>query len=187
MLVVGSFASGSDIARQIASLNLGYYDPSGRPLTPDPEETRRFTRVYVSSSGAPSPMYSVTPDDPSTPWMKYIDYRPLISHVAEDGVIHLQDKGGELSGVDTIIYATGYNFSLPFCKVTDAPWRDMRILDDRIRPGERDGGSEGEVGGMKGLGVEGLDPLLLFLENDQKRSIAFPVLRQSLRLYALAR
>lgn len=112
--------------------------------------------------------------------MRYIDYRPLISHLEPDGKIVFEDEGGELSEVDTIIYATGYNFSLPFCKVTDSPWRDMRILDGLIKDGERSGGSEREVGGMKGMGIEGLDPLLLFLENDEERSIAFPTLRQSM-------
>lgn len=102
-----------------------------------------------------------------------------MSHVNHDGGIVFQDDSETLQEVDVIIFATGYNFSLPFCKATDSPWDGARILDDQIRPGERDGGSESEVGGMKGLGVEGLDPLLLFLENDPLRSIAFPVLRTS--------
>lgn len=100
-----------------------------------------------------------------------------MSHVGQDGSIVFQEDAEPLRGVDTMIFATGYNFSLPFCKATDSPWDEMRILDDQIRPGERDGGFEEEVGGMKGLGMEGLDPLLMFLENDPSRSIAFPVLR----------
>ena len=115
--------------------------------------------------------------------MRYITYRPLISHIDQDGGIVFQDEAEAepLRGVDMIIFATGYNFSLPFCKAADKPWNESesRILDSQIRPGERDGGNESEVGGMKGLGVEGLDPLLLFLENDPSRNIAFPVLRTS--------
>lgn len=110
--------------------------------------------------------------------MRYVSYKPLISHVDVDGGIIFQDDSEQLRGIDAVIFATGYNFSLPFCKVTDRPWDGMRILDGQIRAGERDGGSESEVGGMKGLGIEGLDPLLLFLENDPSRSIAFPVLRK---------
>lgn len=182
VLVVGSFASGSDIARQIASLNIGKYDPHGRPLTPAAEEGEGgFTRVYVScSGGSPSPGFANSPDDPTTPWMKYISYRPLISHIDhQSGAIVFQDEGGTLDGIDTLLYATGYNFSLPFCKARDHPWDGIRILDETIGPGERTGGADSEEGGLKGLCMEGLDPLLLFLEDDRSRSIAFPTLRKS--------
>jgi hypothetical protein len=82
--------------------------------------------------------------------------------------------------VDTIIFATGYNFSLPFCKITDYPWSDPKyqVLDEVIQPGEREGGREGEVGGMKGLSMDKLDEVMLFLEADEGRSIAFPALRE---------
>lgn len=102
-----------------------------------------------------------------------------MSHIKPDGTIVFQETEETLSGVDTIIFATGYNFNFPFCKTGDQPWDTTRMLDSQIHPGERDGGEESEVGGMKGLSVERLDPLLLFLENDTARSIAFPVLRMS--------
>ena len=102
-----------------------------------------------------------------------------MSHVDTDGVIIFQEDTEPLRDVDIIIFATGYNFSLPFCKVTDSPWDGTRILDGQVQSVERDGGSETEVGGMKGLGMEGLDPLLLFLDNEPSRTIAFPVLRMS--------
>jgi hypothetical protein len=157
---VGSFASGSDLARQLASLNIGKYEPDST------EEG--YTKVYVSCS---------TPPDSIDPWTPYITYLPLISY-CQDGTMVLED--GQEVKVDTIIFATGYNFSLPFCKITDYPWSDPRnqVLDEVIQPGEREGGREGEVSGMKGLSMDKLDEVMLFLQADEGRSIAFPALRE---------
>lgn len=188
VLVVGSFASGGDISRLLASHNIDKYDPSGQPLTrsltPDQKidnsfslkaATREgFIKVYVSSSG--STPHSASPDGPCAP---YIHNLPLISHLSSPssahpkGIIHFED-GQQLSGVDTIIYATGYNFAYPFFKREDKPWDEVGLVDGVIRNGERKGGEEWEVGGLKGLGMKKLDELLLFLEGD--RSIAFPAL-----------
>lgn len=76
--------------------------------------------------------------------------------------------------MDTIIYATGYNFAYPFFKRADKPWDEVDLVDGVIRSGERKGGEEWEEGGVKGLGMKKLDELLLFLKGD--RSIAFPAL-----------
>jgi len=169
ILVVGSFASGSDLARQLASLNIDHYAPDGTPLSTDGPG---FTKVYVSCS---------SPPDTKDPWTPYITYLPLISHLSPEGTIIFQDDQN-LDGVDTIIFATGYNFSLPFCKNTDHPWDNptYRVLDEVITPEERVGGKEDERGGMKGLSMVGLDELMLFLEADKGRSIAFPTLREFL-------
>ncbi len=170
VLVVGSFASGTDLSRQLASLNLHKYDPSGRPFTPDGDDLGfGFTKVYVSSSGEPNITSS------SGPWNRYTTHVPLIHHV-EGPTIFLEDHP-PLEGVDVMIFATGYNFSLPFCKRTDAPWCEKAVLDVEIEAGERGGGEERDVGGIKGLAMRELDGLMLFLEGD--RSIAFPVLRES--------
>jgi hypothetical protein len=160
ILVVGSFASGSDLARQLASLNIGEYEPNS--------SEEGYTKVFVSCS---------TPPESIDPWTPYITYLPLISHF-QGGQIVLED--GKEVQVDTIIFATGYNFSLPFCKITDYPWSDPRyqVLDEVVQPGERDDGREGEVGGMKGLSMDKLDEVMLFLGADEGRSIAFPALRE---------
>ena len=102
-----------------------------------------------------------------------------MDHVQEDGTIVLQDQD-TVRGVDTIIFATGYNFSLPFCKFTDYPWSDpeYQVLGGAIHTEEREGGREGEVGGMKGLSMDKLDQVMLFLEADEAKSIAFPALRE---------
>ncbi len=197
VLVVGSYASGSDIARQIAGLNVGHYSPSGGSLlrTPDSEDGHpsskpAFTKVYQSSSGAPNP-HSADQDDPSQPWRQFIHDVPLISSIHPSsssnpkGSIEFkpspwvadENVHPPITDVDFIIFATGYNFSYPFFKVEDAPWRDQRVLTEVIKTGERIGGDESEAGGLKGLGVKELDELLLFLDGD--RSIAFPALRRS--------
>jgi hypothetical protein len=157
---VGSFASGSDLARQLASLNIGKYEPNS--------SEEGYTKVYVSCS---------TPPEGIDPWTPYINYLPLISH-CQNGKLVLDD--GQEVGVDTIIFATGYNFSLPFCKITDYPWSDPKyqVLDEVIQEEEREGGREGEVGGMKGLSMDKLDEVMLFLQADEGRSIAFPALRE---------
>jgi hypothetical protein len=198
-MVVGSFASGGDISRQLGSLNVGKYTTSGEPVitTPtgienvdyDPSPPPRagsgsgFTKVWCSMS---SPTANTPdPSDPNQPFAKYITFVPLISHLEPpspshpSGRIHFQPHEGEqhdpVEGVDTIIFATGYNYHLPFCKAGDEPWSGHRMLDSVVREGEREGGKQDEEGGMKGLGVKGLDELLL-LEGD--RSIAFPALRE---------
>jgi hypothetical protein len=160
ILVVGSFASGSDLARQLASMNIGKYEPNS--------SEEGYTKVYVSCS---------TPPDTIDPWTPYITYLPLISHY-QDGKIILED--GQTVVVDTVIFATGYNFCLPFCKITDRPWSDSkyRVLDEVIQAEEREVGREGEVGGMKGLSMDKLDEVMLFLQADEGRSIAFPALRE---------
>lgn len=168
VLVVGSFASGSDLSRQIASLNLSKYSPEGRPLSPD-NQGYGFTRVYVSSSG----VSRIVAND--GPWLRYTTHVPLIHHI-DGGVVHF-DAREPLEGVDTIIFATGYNFSLPFCKRRDRPWCERTVLDTEIGERERDGGETSEVEGIKGLAMRDLDELMLFLDGD--RTISFPVLRES--------
>lgn len=189
VLIVGSYASGSDLSRQIASLNLNN--------TTSSSSTRRpYTTVYVSSSGTPN-SHNDQGKYPPQPWTEYITHIPLISHYTPPssshphGSIHFQAPEGQAAQepleaeIDIIIFATGYNFALPFCKETDAPWNKTKILDGTIHQVERAGGREGDVGGMKGLGVDSLDELLLFLKDDQ--SIAFPVLRECRLTYRLSR
>lgn len=145
VLVVGSFASGSDLARLIASANL------------DPETSHHRTNVYVSSEGDTS--YATRDGE----WAKYVTDVPLIDRI--DGtMVHLQD-GKSIDDVDTIIFATGYYYALPFCHKADAPWSDCPVLD-----------GVDSHGGLRGMYMSHLDPLLLFLKTDT--SIAFPVLRE---------
>lgn len=110
----------------------------------------------------------------SGPWDEHITRVPLVDRV-EGGKICFAGRE-PLEGVDTIIFATGYNFALPFCKRSDRPWCERMVLDTEIRDEERQGGEKRDVGGIKGLMQKDLDGLFLFLEGD--RSIAFPVLRE---------
>lgn len=170
LLVVGSFASGSDLSRQLASLNLASKHPPSPPSESDPPQLpseKGYTKVYISSSGP----NTHSPAQPDQSWRDHLNQVDLISYISNN-VVHFKD-GQTVHDIDTIIFATGYNFSLPFCKNADPPWRENRILD-----------GEDQQGGMKGLGVRGLDGLMLFLEGDQ--SIAFPTLRAYLSLYPVA-
>lgn len=204
-MVVGSFASGSDVARQIAGLNVGKYDVSGQrlPLTPDSEDgmatsstsAAGYTRVYQSSSGIAN-KHSAVDDEYPQPWKKFIHDVPLISHISSTtdtkskGIINFKPPPWSsdsihppIDDVDVIIFATGYNFAYPFFKADDPPWNEKRMLDGIIQLGEREGGEESDSGGLKGLGMKDLDELLLFLKDD--RSIAFPALREFFRLQNL--
>ena len=91
-----------------------------------------------------------------------------------DGEKIVFTDGQELNDIDVIIFATGYNLALPFCKIVDEPWSDTRILDGFI--GADESGDEADKGGMRGLAVQGLDELMLFLDGD--RSISFPTIRK---------
>ncbi|WVR04176.1 hypothetical protein IAU60_001176 [Kwoniella sp. DSM 27419] len=205
VLVVGSFASGGDISRLIASVNIDRYTPDGRPLDREGSSVDSdahgpgFTKVWVSSSGPTT--HSASTDGP---WAPFIRNVPLISHIDPPsaghpgGLIHFQSapradgQGDEekdvepLDAPEVIIFATGYNFNYPFFKPTDRPWsRDEHdVVDGVVRPGEREGGDEWEEGGLKGQGMRGLDELLLFLKGD--RTIAFPVLAYQVVPFPLA-
>lgn len=189
-MVVGSYASGSDLARQLASLNLADNQPP--------------TKVYVSSSGDTS--YATRDGD----WAKYVTDVPIIRRV-DGNRIELED-GRIMDDVDVVVFATGYYYSLPFCKRADQPWNEVPVLDEEIdadlanghnaaedavehghltEPGNSaanghsevngharesaNGHSKRDAGGLRGFRMDNLDPLQLFLSGD--RSIAFPSLR----------
>ena len=143
ILIVGSFASGSDLARLIASANL------------DPHRNKTPTTVYVSSEGENT--YATRTGE----WARYITDYPLIDQIKHESIIF--KDGSKVDDVDTVIFATGYYYSLPFCRPSDQPWRDLHVLDPLDQ-------------GLKGMYMSDLDPLWLFLKNDT--SIAFPLLRQ---------
>jgi hypothetical protein len=148
------------------------YEHESGQLTPG--EREHHTKVYQSSTRG-----DVKGPKPQ-PWDRYIDPRPLISHIAPagekggTGTVHFID-GTSVSDIDVIIYATGYYYSFPFLKEEDRPWNDpnFRVLDDTITPDEA---PRRDAGGLKALSVNALDALFLFLEQD--RSIAFIGLRE---------
>lgn len=207
VLVVGSFASGGDISRLLAAYNLDLADeelptppPEGNAHLPSQPSNKKGIDVHISCS-AKTP-FSVDDTEGSVPWGKYVKYHPLIKSVettpgswpytppatpststslqngtgSKKSVIHFED-GSQLTDVDTIIYATGYSFAMPFAKSTDEPWASHPLLDGSIGVADREGGEEWEGGGMMGQGVKGLDGSMLFMQGDQ--SICFPTLRES--------
>jgi hypothetical protein len=178
IIVVGAGNSGADIVRHLSSLNLGHYTHQGDKI--DDQVDRSFTTVYQSVTGASRAGYN----SGTEPWAPYIRTVATIDHFEgpsderSKGSIHLKDDSKTiLEDIDLIIFATGYNNSLPFAKASDEPWRSANVLDEVIREDEREGGDQWEIGGVKGLHMVGLDELLLFLKDD--KSIAFPGLRKS--------
>jgi lysine/ornithine N-monooxygenase len=180
-LVVGAGNSGADIVRHLSSLNLGHYTYQGEKT--DDQVDRPYTTVYQSVTGASRAGYN----SGTEPWTPYIRTVPTIHHIEGpsegrlNGTIHLQDES-KLEDIDLIIFATGYNNSLPFAKATDQPWASANVLDEVIREDERAGGDKWEIGGVKGLHMVGLDELLLFLKDD--RTIAFPGLRTFIQAHS---
>ncbi|WWC87614.1 uncharacterized protein L201_002504 [Kwoniella dendrophila CBS 6074] len=195
VLVVGSFASGGDISRLLATENVGKFDSNGEPL--NGYSKNDFINIYMSSSG--SVKYINTENNE---WGKYINQISLISHVSspskdnEKGIIHLkEDKenqeqngwnkdGLELNNIDIIIFATGYNYMYPFFKSQDKPWSDHKITETEIKEKERQKGDQWEINGLKGQALTELDDLLLFLKGD--RTIAFPVMTYNTVPFPLA-
>ncbi|KAL7419903.1 monooxygenase [Cryptotrichosporon argae] len=194
VLVVGSFASGSDVARQLALLNVagergaGGATPNGQGPSRTPAAqtpgapSHPYTTVYQSCSAPEATARAMA----GTPHAAHIRVVPLISHVCAPsavrprGTVVLAD-GTEIDDVTTIVFATGYNFAFPFLKADDG-WGPL--VDSVIRPQERACGNEWEVGGVKGLGMEGLDELLLFRKDD--RTVAFPALPYQVVPFPLA-
>jgi hypothetical protein len=112
IVVVGSRASGSDIARELAQDD----DATGAP---DAGASSAGRTIYQSVRG-------YTPGDKqwddTLPWTRRIHVVPEITSVEPSpsgSVLHLAD-GQKLTGVKAIVFATGYLFSYPFA--TKAPF-----------------------------------------------------------------
>jgi hypothetical protein len=183
---VGSFASGSDVARELASVALPTDSlPESMQLArkrnhhdhPDVAPKGKV-EVFQSSSMLPNDMSSFGKEaTEKSPWIKLIEHRPLIEKM-EGGVIYF-NNGSTLENIDVIIFATGYYYFFPFFKTSDYPWseQDNRVCDETV--GEVDVVDEingWEKDGLQGLAMQGLDELKLFLKAD--RTCAFIALRE---------
>ena len=181
--MVGSFASGSDVARELSSVQVPTSDlPESMQLArkrnhsshPD-VPIQGNVDVFQSSSMLPNDMSPYgKKEDEKQPWTKFIQHRPLIDRI-EDDVIHFKD-GTTLEDVDVIIFATGYYYYLPFCKSEDAPWNEKRVCDETVRGVDvLDEINGWEKDGIQGLAMKGLDEIKVFLKDD--RTCAFIALR----------
>jgi hypothetical protein len=182
--VVGSFASGSDVARELASVQIPTADlPESMQLArkrnhlshPDvPAEGK--VEVFQSSSMLPNDMSPYgKKEEKGQPWTRFIQHRPLIEKI-EGGVIHFKD-GSTLEDIDVIIFATGFYYQLPFAKSEDAPWNEKRVCEETV--GDVDVLDEvngWEKGGIQGLAIKELDEIKLFLKGD--RTCALIALRE---------
>jgi hypothetical protein len=197
-MVVGSFASGSDVAREIASIDIptsklpqSMQDARHRDLDNFPSLPREehgkiegpLTKVYQSSSMQPNDMSPGMVKDDSKPWLELIEHRPLIEkieNVDEKSVIHFND-GTTVENIDVIIFATGYLYYFPFFKSTDFPWNTKAVCEQHIEAVDvMDDRDKWEVDGLQGLGMREVDDLKIFLEGD--RTCAFIGLRECSRV-----
>jgi hypothetical protein len=189
VLVVGSFASGSDVSRELASVSLPADSlPESMQLARERNHqdhpdvlSEGSIKVFQSSSLLPNDMSSFGKEaTDKTPWIKLIEHKPLIERIENDA-IHFND-GSTLKDIDVIIFATGYYYQFPFFKTTDYPWtqEDDRVCDETIGDVDViDQINRWEKDGLQGLAIKGLDELKLFLKND--RTCAFIALRESWR------
>lgn len=135
---------------------------SSRPQTPQ----RPRTHVYQSSSGVVNP-YNAPGDDA---WRQFVELHGMIERI--EGNLTIFKDGSELTGIDTIIFATGYEYFFPFFKVDDEPWlrEERRLVTDvvgdveSVRP-------EVDKGGLRGLGMKHLDELMMFLQGDRSMAL----------------
>ncbi len=168
VLVVGAFASGSDIARELALLNLPTYDENAlpTPASSRPQTPGKRTHVYQSSSGVRNP-YNAPGEDA---WRKFVELHGLIERIQGDLIIF--KDGSELKGIDTIIFATGYEFYFPFFKVDDEPWsrEEARLVTDVVGDAESVS-PQLDHRGMRGLGMQHLDELMMFLQGDRSMAM----------------
>jgi hypothetical protein len=94
----------------------------------------------------------------------------LIDRIEGDKIVFKDEL--ELTGIDTIIFATGYEYFFPFFKVEDEPWlsAERKLVADVV--GDMESVQpELDQGGMRGLGMQHLDELMMFLQGDRSMAL----------------
>ncbi|GAA5957607.1 hypothetical protein JCM3765_001453 [Sporobolomyces pararoseus] len=115
VLVIGNSASGYDITREIAT---SIHDRRTN------ESPSQLPKIYQSAR-SPSAL-GIAFDSPDAPeWAKEIKVFPPIRKIEGKTIVFEDDQ--TLTDVDTIIFATGYYFSFPFLRSTDAPWSEHPV------------------------------------------------------------
>ncbi|KAJ8295454.1 Thiol-specific monooxygenase [Rhodotorula toruloides] len=178
VLVVGNSASGYDITRELASSihTRRQSSPSG-PLP----------KIYQSARSPPQ--LGIPWDAPDAPeYSKEVRTKPPIRRV-EGRRIEFED-GSVVEDVDTIIFATGYFFSLPFLSPSDAPFSSHPLTYAPPLPSSP--ALHGPPSAKGGLRVHNLDERLTFYLKDPTLAflglpylvIPFPLAQLQARLAA---
>ncbi len=118
-------------------------------------------------------------------WRQYVEQYGLVERIEKaatnngevaSSTIVFKD-GSILTGIDVIIFATGYEYCFPFFKADDHPWSDpdIRPVDDQVGPVEAvpmaSGSEAKETKGLRGLGMRHLDELMMFLQEDRSMAL----------------
>ncbi|GAA5931429.1 uncharacterized protein JCM15063_001464 [Sporobolomyces koalae] len=118
VLVVGNSASGYDITRELAGL------VHSQRTEHEPRDDRPLKKVYQSAR-SPSKL-GIPFDAPDAPeWAREITVVPAIRRISNHLVTF--EDGTSRDDIDTIIFATGYYFTFPFLRASDAPWDDHPV------------------------------------------------------------
>ncbi|GAA5881977.1 hypothetical protein JCM3774_002559 [Rhodotorula dairenensis] len=154
ILIVGSAASGSDIAREAAQYR------SARRAAGVPES--QLPRIYqaIRERDKVSASVSCEPTMPSAE-VEIVIIPPLAS-VSDKSVTLI--NGTTLDGVDTIIFATGYLYSYPFAQVNHEPFKSFPLTRQSTEPARADpaAASQSSEETVAGMRVHNLDDRLLF-------------------------
>lgn len=116
IVVVGSNSSGCDITRELMGGTVREFPVVNewqRDTLQDPPRTQVEVFQSYHNPDEPPPM-DYDPRDPQAPaWCKRIQVVGPITHVDTDGALVLQD-GTRLANIDTIVWATGFLYQVPF-------------------------------------------------------------------------
>ncbi|OCF78765.1 hypothetical protein I204_00709 [Kwoniella mangroviensis CBS 8886] len=120
IVIVGSHASGTDIARDIA------LDDEAT----DAQTRKNVRTIYQSAREKDKPRPNDEGEDqslyPNTKWRDHVELVSEIERIDGD-LVHL--KGGRvLSDLDVILFATGYLYSYPFFSPDKAPFDSHPII-----------------------------------------------------------
>lgn len=160
VLVVGNSASGYDITRELATSIYARRQAGQVP----PEQ---LPRIYQSARSPP--VLGIPWDAADAPaYSKEVQTLPPIRRV-ERRRIEFED-GRIVEDVDVIMCATGYWFSFPFMRPTEAPFADHPVTFAPPRPSEPEGTAP-RPSAKGGLRIHHLDDRMLFYLPDP--SLAF--------------
>ncbi|BEJ13558.1 hypothetical protein CspHIS471_0307320 [Cutaneotrichosporon sp. HIS471] len=133
VVVVGSRASGSDIARELAQDDEAIDVPDGADGADEAGGSGSGARTIYQSVRGYKPGDKVWDD--ALPWTKRIHVVPEIVQIepSPSGSVLVLEDGQRLKGIKAIVFATGYLFSYPFA--TKAPF-DKYPLTTSLAPAE---------------------------------------------------
>ncbi|TIB61622.1 hypothetical protein E3P78_02722 [Wallemia ichthyophaga] len=131
VVVVGSRSSGYDLTRELAWLNVAPRNVHSPYASVDTHPHLHLPpTTVIQSSRSPPPEWTDAPA-----WYRSIHQRPPITHAHGHSVTFAD--GRVETGVDVLVFATGYDYLFPYMHAGDQPWKEHPVADDAR--GERSG------------------------------------------------